>query len=467
MVVMRPFASFLSACVCTGVFALLPLVAQETTTSVPPPAAGARTVDEAAIEARLSEARRKVADDLAAADELVLSAFAAAIDGVRAGRLLSSEGAASLRGLLWEERAAFQTSHVLPTSEGMRVAAASHRMAVDFARSELVAFYAVAEAEARSIGASEFASDLAKRRRLVDGSSTEELYRIVAGWSVARVGAAATPEGEEEKESQGLAAKNWATARPGDPLGWGASIGRFTYGFYTGVSVSKEKEDFSKLDYFLRFRSDLTYESTLDHEAIAGAKSRSWYLDPNDLHTWLDLAFAGLPAKATDEDDGQQFFESKKSFVGALGVDWRLLQWSPIENHTLVLAPSAFGSLQTFTDAIDAQNELADLRSGVTTRWGTGLRVMGIPGRTEGDTRHPNPLPRHFIGIYFGDDEAVGHHRLMIDSALILDEGTGFFVGFGASMGRGEDDVRVVFGFATTLHNVFTALNGLVPDVLK
>ena len=134
---------------------------------------------------------------------------------------------------------------------------------------------------------------------------------------------------------------------------------------------------------------------------------------------------------------------------------------------TLRLAPSAFGSLQTFATALNEENTAADLRDDVTTRWGAGVRVLGIPGRTTGDTRHPNPLPRHFIGLYFGDDEAVGHHRLMVDSALILDEGTGFFVGFGASMGRGEDDVRVILGFATTLHNVFTALSGLVPEVLK
>lgn len=441
----------------------------------PKPAESADTatpkkVDEVAIEQRLATARSKAREALAAADQAMSVAFDEELERARTQRLLPTDGMASLRALLQQEKRAFDARRDLPTSEGMRVAAANHRMTVELVRADLVAAYAAGEAEATAGGAGELADSLALRRDGIAHATTDELFRVVAGWSVEGMVAASGdvgPQGDVEGRAKRLAKDNWAGARPGDPLGWGASIGRFSYGFYTGVSVSKEKEDFSQLDYFLRFRSDLTYESTLDHEAKAGARSRSWYLDPNDLHTWLDLAFAGLPAKATDTTDGQQFFESKKSFVGALGVDWRLLQWSPIDNHTLVLAPSAFGSLQTFATALNEENTAADLRDDVTTRWGAGVRVLGIPGRTTGDTRHPNPLPRHFIGLYFGDDEAVGHHRLMVDSALILDEGTGFFVGFGASMGRGEDDVRVILGFATTLHNVFTALSGLVPEVLK
>jgi len=460
-------------------FAVAALATASVAQDPPPPpkpaeSSGAATpqkVDEVAIERRLATARSKAREALAAADQAMSVAFDEELERARTQRLLPTDGMASLRALLQQEKQAFDARRDLPTSEGMRVAAANHRMTVELVRADLVAAYAAGEAEATAGGAGELADSLALRRDGIAHATTDELFRVVAGWSVEGVLAAASPQGKLEERAQELAAKNWAKARPGDPLGWGASIGRFTYGFYTGVSVSKEKEDFSKLDYFLRFRSDLSWESTQDEEAKQGARKGSCYLDVDDVHTWLDLAFAGLPAKAetsaTPSAEAEQFFESKKSFVGALGIDWRLVQWSPIENHTLVLAPSGFGSLQTFADAIDEENKNADLRDSVTTRWGAGIRVMGIPGRTEGNTRHPNPLPRHFIGLYFGDDEAVGHHRLMVDSALILDEGTGFFVGFGASMGRGEDDVRVILGFATTLHNVFTALSGLVPEVLK
>lgn len=256
-------------------------------------------------------------------------------------------------------------------------------------------------------------------------------------------------------------------------VGWGKSLGRFTYGFYGGAILSKERGDFSETDVFLRFKSDLSYEPERSDEGEIrdGKSSLDW--DPDDIHSWIDISLTALPAKANV--GGNEFLNSKKALTGSAGLDWRVLQWDPVDSYTVSVAPSAMVGLATFADSLTPEEQAADLDS-VTSRWGIGLKFAGTPARgvtvkikdePEETWRHPNPLPRHFASFHYGDDDAIGPKRLMIDSALIVDEKSGLFVGFEANLGEGRDDVRVVFGFATALNNLFQAVQGLVPDVIK
>lgn len=243
---------------------------------------------------------------------------------------------------------------------------------------------------------------------------------------------------------------------------WGVSDGPYTYGFYTGVVLSQSRDDFSEQDFFLRFRSDLALTGT---PKMSRPDSDRLFVSPTDFHTLLDLA---LTSASSQEEDAtsQQFLDSRKSFRGSMSMDWRLfkrLESQSTDGETVrngfALGPSAFYSVQSFREDVDSA-AVNSTTENVTRAWGAGMRVMQFSV----DSKKPNanPLPRHFLGVYYGDDQAIGNNRVFVESALLLDKTYGLFIGFEANLGPGEDDLRIMVGVTTTLERITSAINQII-----
>jgi hypothetical protein len=147
-------------------------------------------------------------------------------------------------------------------------------------------------------------------------------------------------------------------------------------------------------------------------------------------------------------------------------MDWRLFKRLESKapdggsvRNGFTLGPSAFYSVQSFREDVDpaAVNSTTE---NVTRAWGAGMRVMQFSV----DSKKPNanPLPRHFLGVYYGDDQAIGNNRVFVESALLLDKTYGLFIGFEANLGPGEDDLRVMVGVTTTLERITSAINQII-----
>jgi hypothetical protein len=242
---------------------------------------------------------------------------------------------------------------------------------------------------------------------------------------------------------------------------WGISDGPYTYGFYTGVVLSQSRDDFSEQDFFLRFRSDLALTGVGE---VSRDGSDCLFVSPTDLHTLLDLA---LTSASSEEQDAtsQQFLDSRKSFRGSMSMDWRLfkrLESKPKKDGSrrgFALGPSAFYSVQSFREGV-APEAVNSTTENVTRAWGAGMRVMQFSYNPE--SPEANPLPRHFLGVYYGDDQAIGNNRVFVESALLLDETYGLFIGFEANLGPGEDDLRVMVGVTTTLERITSAISQII-----
>lgn len=250
--------------------------------------------------------------------------------------------------------------------------------------------------------------------------------------------------------------------KPAKAKEWGVSDGPYTYGFYTGVVLSQSRDDFSEQDFFLRFRSDLALTGT---PKMSRPDSDRLFVSPTDFHTLLDLA---LTSASSQEEDAtsQQFLDSRKSFRGSMSMDWRLfkrLESKSEDGETVrngfALGPSAFYSVQSFREDVDAA-AVNSTTENVTRAWGAGMRVMQFSV----DSKKPNanPLPRHFLGVYYGDDQAIGNNRVFVESALLLDKTYGLFIGFEANLGPGEDDLRIMVGVTTTLERITSAINQII-----
>ena len=244
------------------------------------------------------------------------------------------------------------------------------------------------------------------------------------------------------------------------PKEWGVSDGPYTYGFYTGVVLSQSRDDFSEQDFFLRFRSDLALTGT---PKMSTRDSDRLFVSPTDFHTLLDLA---LTSASSQEEDAtsQQFLDSRKSFRGSMSMDWRLFKrlesalGDGVRNG-FALGPSAFYSVQSFREDV-APEAVNSTTENVTRAWGAGMRVMQFS--FDAKKSNANPLPRHFLGIYYGDDQAIGNNRVFVESALLLDRAYGLFIGFEANLGPGEDDLRVMVGLTTTLEQITGAINQII-----
>lgn len=235
-------------------------------------------------------------------------------------------------------------------------------------------------------------------------------------------------------------------------------FGRFACNLRVGVEFSQDDETFSKANPYVQFLGDTLWGKW------KGDKSQFRY-EPLDIHTFIDLSLASIPAERKDNPattEKEDFVESKKSLIGAIGLDWRPLNLPEVKDYTAFLGLVAKTGLQTLTESPDGET-FEDLDT-VNYFWNVGIRIG--ERKTPGDATTNTPLKR-YLDITWGSYEQFGDNRLTVEGLLQGKDDTGFFIGVKTIAGDGKDDVRVFTGVNLSFTKLENAVSGLIPAGLK
>jgi hypothetical protein len=244
--------------------------------------------------------------------------------------------------------------------------------------------------------------------------------------------------------------------------------GRFAYGLLAGVEFSQGRDSFSQATPYVEFSCDTAWRR------LAGVPKEPqegyFGLALDNVHTWIDLSLQAAPVAATDLDTGQEFIDSRKTFQGLTGIDWRLLTFEDtdrreggkVQRMRTFLGPTARIGLQTLDPATDDPMVAFEIDDRTARHWGIGLKMGDHPAEDR-DSHYLNPAVRRFLAVYYGHYETFDDHKWTVEGMLQTDQDPGFFIGFTAVLGSGPDDITLWMGISLGFDKLGSLLRGLLP----
>lgn len=240
-----------------------------------------------------------------------------------------------------------------------------------------------------------------------------------------------------------------ATVEKASEFEWGRVRASFT----SGVEFSKEREDFSKQNLFLKFLIDKRW---------TGKQTKKLA-----VHSFFDATLASIP-KSNETSSSQvdsAFLTSRKAaiFQGGLYLPVTLSGWDFKDGrNTLFLAPIFKAGLQTITEEnpVPDEDRLDVEQDDVFNMWAAGVRIGHF---NFSDTRLGYPDLISYLDLTYGKFEnfelgfpvldELGNPRTVFETRgrwsfegrLKLPQ-IPLYLGFNANVGKGPDDVRFFFG---------------------